>query len=61
MSFVSWSSALTAAILLISQASAFTGSEYTLTHEYSGVNFFDGWDFFTVSCSYDESLRYITE
>ncbi|RVX73283.1 hypothetical protein B0A52_02925 [Exophiala mesophila] len=28
-------------------ASSFTGSEYYLDAEYSGRNFFDGWDFFT--------------
>jgi len=39
----------------IRYAWAFTGSTYQLDAEYSGNNFFDGWDFFTVGDSKDGS------
>lgn len=42
------SSCLFASTLLAARAVAFTGHEYQLTNEYSGANFFDGWDFYTV-------------
>lgn len=47
MSF--FSSCLVASSLLAAHAAAFTGSEYRLSHEYSGLNFFEGWDFYSVS------------
>lgn len=37
------------ALILVHSATGFTGSEYYLDAEYSGHNFFDGWDFFAVS------------
>ena len=33
----------------IQAAAGFTSSQYALDSEYSGANFFDGWDFFDVS------------
>ncbi|KAK5095182.1 hypothetical protein LTR70_003660 [Exophiala xenobiotica] len=47
MPLFSWQSCFTASFLLVNHVTAFTGSEYSLTYEYSGLNFFDGWDFFT--------------
>lgn len=49
MPLFSWQSCFAAGFLLVNHATAFTGSEYSLTYEYSGLNFFDGWDFYTVS------------
>ena len=37
-----------ACLLCLQYVSAQTGSVYRLDSEYSGVNFFDGWDFYTV-------------
>lgn len=48
MPLFSWQSCFAASLILTNHATAFAGSEYSLTHEYSGTNFFDGWDFFTV-------------
>ncbi|KAK5955112.1 hypothetical protein OHC33_003791 [Knufia fluminis] len=47
MPLFSWQSRFAAGLVLAHHATAFTGSEYSLTHEYSGVNFFDGWDFYS--------------
>jgi hypothetical protein len=37
--------------LALLAGSAVAGSAYQLTHYYEGVDFFDGFDFFTVSIS----------
>lgn len=49
MPLFSWRSCLAAGVLVIGSATAYTGSRYALTYEYSGTNFFDGWDFYSVS------------
>lgn len=49
MPLISWRSCLTVGALLCEHATAYTGSTYALSYEYSGTNFFDGWDFYSVS------------
>jgi hypothetical protein len=36
-------------LICIQRVLSQTGSSYVLDTEYSGANFFDGWEFFTVS------------
>lgn len=55
MSFIS--SCLLSGSLLATRAAASTGHEYKLTYEYSGLNFFDGWDFFSVSDQYTDTVQ----
>jgi hypothetical protein len=38
--------------MYLQYAAAITGSVYQLDAEYSGANFFQGWDFFTVRSSW---------
>jgi hypothetical protein len=40
-----------ACFIYLQYAAAITGSVYQLDAEYSGANFFQGWDFFTVRSS----------
>ena len=59
MPFFSWQSAVTLGALW-NHATALTGSQYTLTHEYSGANFFDGWDFYTVGSTSHSISKMLT-
>ena len=46
-----WTLALVFLLSLLSTALCQTGYNYVLDTEYSGANFFNGWQFFTVSAS----------
>lgn len=52
-----FSSCFVAGALFAARAAAFTGHEYQLTYEYSGANFFDDWDFYTVRGNASEMYK----
>jgi hypothetical protein len=48
---LSWTVPLAFLLSFLSTAFCLTGYDYVLDTEYSGANFFNGWNFFTVSAS----------